>query len=325
MAIATGTALAIGAVAAAGAGVASSALSRPRSTPARDYLNESRQTLGAQIELAPHLYGVEAQYQPLYNQLASRELAATLLGRSGEPETVSYMRPDGTLATEQLPGIPTRGVIDIGADVIESYGPRMSEALANADPARGRLLAQLTEQAEEGMKLGYALSPDEQRQAVQSIRAGQQARGMGFGPTDIYQEALGVNMAGNARRAQRTAAATSVAGLRQEQLTNPFLAMIGQQTAAAPGLTTGPVFNPGAGQDVYDTNYNAATARQIAAANNRASTMGGIIGGVGQLAGAYAGYRGNQALAQSVAGQGVGPNMNDIYAPQSAALMRRGY
>ena len=54
-----------------------------QAAPARDYAQETSQTLQNQINLAPQLYQSEAQYQPLYNQLQLQNTQQALLGVPG--------------------------------------------------------------------------------------------------------------------------------------------------------------------------------------------------------------------------------------------------
>ena len=90
MAVATGTAIAIAGVAAAGGTVAAAAMNRQDSPEARNYGAETRETLQAKLDLAPQLFASEQEYQPRYNKLAYDEQMAFLLGRPASQTEQSY-------------------------------------------------------------------------------------------------------------------------------------------------------------------------------------------------------------------------------------------
>lgn len=178
------------------------------------------------------------------------------------------------------------------------------EALgAGASP----LEAELNRQALEDLGLGGQLSPEEMRTATQAAREGFSARGMVLGRPAVLAEALNRNQFATARQAQRRGFAGNVeelslrrraadrgflgnvAQLQSGTSFDPLMAILGRPTTATQagqaqfGLASGvlgrmdsqkfDIFNPYAA-DLYNTNFNAAAARNIAEANLGASVYG---------------------------------------------------
>lgn len=153
-----------------------------------------------------------------------------------------------------------------------------SEA-SGVDPQQARLLGEMNSQALSELKMGAQLDPSLAREVQQSVRAGQSARGLGLGPADVYQEAMQIGSAGQAMRNQRRAYAGQVAGMNLENV-RPYLALSAQLSKAGPQMID--MWNPYA-SDLYNTNYNAESARNIAAAANRAAITGATINAAGQI------------------------------------------
>lgn len=89
--MALATALAVAGIAAAGAYSSSQAQKAARREgEALDYGAITRDTLQAQIDLAPDLYRSEAEFRPKYNALDLEELEATLMGRPAGKRGETY-------------------------------------------------------------------------------------------------------------------------------------------------------------------------------------------------------------------------------------------
>jgi hypothetical protein len=153
------------------------------------------------------------------------------------------------------------------------------------DPAQAALLGEMNNQALSELKLGATLDPSLAREVSQSVRGGQAARGLALGPANVYQEAMQIGSAGQALRNQRRAFAGQVAGTNLANIT-PYLGLGAQFAQAGPKLFD--IWNPYA-SDLYNTNFNAANAREIAAAANRASVAGALLGSAGKIGGAMLG------------------------------------
>ena len=102
--------------------------------PPRDYGAETRDTLQAQIDLAPKLYQSEAEYLPQYQALNMRMLQDSLRGASGSPGLLSLYESDigPALSRMEADSLSKQRAADIGA--VEQYGRRATEAMRQANP-----------------------------------------------------------------------------------------------------------------------------------------------------------------------------------------------
>lgn len=161
----------------------------------------------------------------------------------------------------------------------------MTQGAGAVDPAQASLLGELNRQALSELQMGAQLDPSLRNEVQQSVRAGQAARGLGLGPADVYQEAMQTGSAAQALRSQRRSFAGGVGALNLQNIM-PYLGLGQQFTQAKPVMFD--QWNPYAA-DLYNTNYNAEAARQIAAAANRASVAGATLGAAGKIGGAFLG------------------------------------
>lgn len=69
-------------------------MGKGKAPPPRNYYNETRDALQAQVDLAPQLYAEESKFSPLYSQLDLRNLDQMLVGTPGSTQTVNN-RVDG--------------------------------------------------------------------------------------------------------------------------------------------------------------------------------------------------------------------------------------
>ena len=186
-----------------------------------------------------------------------------------------------------------------GGDVrdVEALGPRATAAFRESAGTTG-LLDKLRTQAEEGLT-GDILDPRLRREFQQSTRAGQRARGFGYGQRDVAEESAFTAMQADALRRQRQNFAQSVVGTLQATSVDPFQAILnrpGQAMAAGQGafgqanMTQGGAGPSGMfGMNNYfsgigDYNANARNASNIAGYNANSAMMGGIMqGGFGMM------------------------------------------
>lgn len=427
MAVATSAIIAGAAVAAsaAAAGVAMSQSGGGQSTDPRNYGQETRDTLQAQIDLAPQLYAANAEYAPKYNALNLDAYEQMLLGSpGGKSSTESYTdweplyiperslpkpwgemtgsekqywgdrlaaagssqtatAPNGAagpgassngaypnaganpgynagqvlnngqqmfggeqvqrpvqktrtvttpeqkgllslMETEVAPAVRRQATADAEAQLalLKDLGPRAVTAIQGLDPTETRIVQGLSDDAEAGLAAGSKLDPAMRREVEQDVRGAQAARGFGFGPTDVFEEAFGLGSAGEALKERRLARAGAVTGLRKNLYQDPVLAEFGApssfstnasqqilgnaQGTATTGANT--LFNPQSpyAMDIYNTNFNAAEAARIAAANRSGALTGSLIGAGGTIAGGYlaGGYGSRVGRGYSSWGQG---------------------
>lgn len=270
------------------------------SPPPRDYGQETRDTLEAQIDLAPELFAAEAEYGPKYAQLNLEKLGTTLRGDGVSPGLLALYEEEiaPTLSRVSSADRDSRIAGELGA--LETYAPRVTSALREASGS-APLLDLLNAQAQEELAAGADLDPSLEREISQGVRAGQAARGMGWGQPDVVTEAYSRGARGEELRRGRRNFAANVVGLNQAVSGDPLMAILGRpsQTAAmtpgvagqAAGMSPGNIFSPESGyaSDVYNTNFNADAAARIASGNATAGLFGAGIGAIGKLGGSVIG------------------------------------
>lgn len=190
-----------------------------------------------------------------------------------------------------------------GADIADvmRLGPAALAAFKASDPEQANLIDSLTSSAQDELGRGASLDPQLARLQEQSMRGAQAARGMGFGPSDVFNETMGMTQYGEQLRQQRRGYAGQVAGLRQSIYGDPFQRILNRQGPGLGGASNalgqaiglggqnGPLglLNPESqyAQDLHNTNFNALVNQAIGNANNQNALIGAGIGAIGSMAG----------------------------------------
>lgn len=243
--------------------------------PAPNYGQVTRDTLQAQIDLAPQLYASEAEYQPKYGDLAASNLNKLLQGTGDTPGVFTLLRQQNTAQRE--------------ADVadVERLGLRTRDAMLAANPENATLLRLLNQQAMTGLEAGSALSPD-QLAKIKASQGDWAARGLGYSGPALLDQATRRAMGGEQMLRQRQQFAQSMLQNNQAIVGDPFLQILGRQGSALGAAQNiqqsgGPqIFNPNAGNDLAAANYQAQLSAS-AADQGPLGMIGGILGGVGGL------------------------------------------
>lgn len=258
---------------------------------ARNYGQETRDTLQAQVDLAPDLYRAESTYRPQYAQLdldILKKSTPQLLKLYEDEVFPALTRAEGASRDARIAG-------ELGA--VQQYAPQMTQALREAS-GNAPLVDEMNRQALEGLKAGTSLDPDIQRTVSQSVRAAQASRGLGFGQSDAIAEAFASGERGLALRDNRRAFAGQMTGINQMTGGDPLMAILGRPSqtigmaqgfgAQGQSLNPGSMFNPESNYaaDVFNTNYNAKAAANIATGNAKAAITGAAIGAAGSAASA---------------------------------------
>ena len=263
----------------------------PGTPPPRDYGKETRETLQAQLDLAPDVYAAQAEYAPRYAQMNLDIAQQVTPGLMSLYEGQIAPALSRTAAADQS----ARAANEMA--LVGQYAPEMSQILRESS-GNANLLRLLTQEAESGLQAGAGMDPSLRDEVSQGVRAAQAARGFGFGAPDAITEAFARGRQGEALRQARFQRAAQVAGINAATGGDPFMALLGRPSqsfgmmqglgAQASGYNPGMLFNPESGyaQDVYNTNYNASAAAKIAAANNQAALIGAGIEAFGSLGGA---------------------------------------
>lgn len=229
----------------------------------RNVKTEGMATMDALEATLPRQFALEQQYGPQYGQLYADTLGRFIGGF--EDASIKANRAGRAADVQDLN--------ELGAGYRSGF-----QAL---DPTQMSYLDTLVGDATRGLNETWG---PQMRGTQQAVRSAQAARGMGFGPSDIYQEALATSDAGNRMREDARRYALAVAQARNAMFTAPGLQMLGARSSA-PGMAFGGMqqlrpgfyadaYNPYA-QDVYDSNFNArwgdllskrnANAQQLAA------------------------------------------------------------
>ena len=268
--------------------------------PPRDYAKETRDTLQAQVDLAPELYAAEASQEygrPAEARLNLEILRDVMRGSEGTPGLLELYERDimPGLARADVAGLDVSREGDIAA--VERLGPRATEAFRQANPEQAALMAELNRQAQSELAAGAALPPALSREIQQQVRGAQASRGMGYGMADVGQEALIKGLQAEQLQRRRQAFASQVVGLNAATSADPFMAILGKpgvgmgaaQGFAAQGQGMAPqqVFNPESAYagSLAAGNYNAALNASIASANARAGVAAGAMKGLGSIIG----------------------------------------
>lgn len=176
---------------------------------------------------------------------------------------------------------------------------------------------ELNRQAMEDLRLGGNISADENRNVQQYTRAQFQQRGLTNSNPALFAEALnrsefsrgrlnerrqfaqGVDQYSNERKGMDRSFLGNVTQLNSSATLDPFMTILGRPSSATAAgqaqfqnagfsVNGGPrLFNPTDpyAQDLYDTNYNAQAASNIAGANNAAAGYGAAQARQGQMIG----------------------------------------
>jgi len=246
-----------------------------KAPPERNYGQETRETLQAQIDLAPQLYRAEAQYSPQYADLERENYRRLLFGGGG-----------GGLVGDVSRAEQDQRAADITS--VEQLGQRATQAFRAANPQQQVLMDLLNSQALQDLQ--NVLNPHELRQAQQATR-GRISPGLVHGPSAAFQEALQVNAYDEDRRRRSQAFGGQVAALNAGTAQDPFLAVLGrgsQTPGLAQGLlgSSGPgLFNPESqyAGDIRNQAYQGTLARNTASAANRTALIGAGISAAGSV------------------------------------------
>ena len=290
--------------------------------PPRDYGRETRDTLEAQIDLAPDLYEAEAsdEYgQPAYTELGLKTLGRALFGSADNKGLLDIYSQDinPRMSAMERESDRARRMGDL-ADV-EAYGGRATEALLGSDPYKKQLSDELSQQALAELQTGATLDPSLRREVQQAYRSGATARGLAYNPSSASEEAYFTGLKAEQLRRQRQAFASQALAQRQGLTGDPFMQILGrpgQAFAASQGFgqqgmmmgqTAPRLFSPESAYagDLFAGNQAAQMAANTASAQNKSAIIGGAMGMLGSIGGGYAKGLGQSAchVAREVYGE----------------------
>jgi hypothetical protein len=199
------------------------------------------QTLAAQVKYAPQVYAQNSIYSPLYNQLDLQNLGSFLNGSGATPGLLDLFNNNIVPALDKANTTIRQSNLDDSA----SMAPALIGAERAGNPGAAGLLDTLTSTAGNELKYGTQLTPSESLQMKQSVRGGQAARGMGFGPSDVFNESMADTSMGQNLLSQREGQAGSVAQLLQQFYKDPVATIGGM--GSNPGMSSGNITSLAAG------------------------------------------------------------------------------
>ena len=133
--------------------------------PPRDYGAETRDTLQAQVELAPELFAKEAEFRPQYANLER----GIMLEQMGLDPNIGLLDAFRTISGAQKDIQRDSTIADI--DMIGGLGQQFAEAVRSADPRAEGLRQSIMGEAEQGLAQGageFGEVADYQRQRLQA-------------------------------------------------------------------------------------------------------------------------------------------------------------
>ncbi len=270
--------------------------------PPRNYAQETRDTLKAQIDLAPELYAAEAsdEYgQPAYTRLGLESLEQALLGGEGQRGLLelyaNYVNP--AMSGMESEADKYRRSSDLRD--VEEYGGRATAALLGADSYKKELSDELSRQALSELQAGATLDPSLRREVQQGYRQAATARGMAYNPSSAAEEAYFTGLQAEQLRRNRQQFAQGALAQRQQLTGDPFMQILGrpgQAFAAGQGFggqgmavsqTGARLFSPESqyAADLMNSNMQSQLAARTASAQNRSSMIGGFFQGAGSALG----------------------------------------
>jgi hypothetical protein len=183
-----------------------------------------------------------------------------------------------------------------GADVADyaKLGPEYIAAQRSSNP----LLAKLYDAAQADLDLGYDLDPETLRMIEESVRSAQAARGMGRGPSDVFDEAVTKAAFGDQYRRGLRTERMDRAGRAAGMFGDVFQATTGRPAASPapvgaeiqapdyPGFNEG-LFSYGVNREIQGRNLKSAQG--AARMGMWGQIIGGALGAAGSVGGAYMG------------------------------------
>jgi len=272
----------------------------PDAPKPRDYAQETRDTMEAQIDLAPDKYAAESSDEygrPAYAQLDLRVLREVMMGKDGQPGLLELYEQDVMPRLGQAEANARRVAREADIQDVEDLGVRATEAFRAANPEQAALMDELNRQAMSDLEAGASLPPDLAREMEQQVRSAQAARGMGFGMADVGQEALVKGLQAEQLQRRRQAFAQQIAGMNAATAQDPFMAILGRPglsvgqagmvAGQGQGFNPGNVFNPESAYagSLFANNYAGKLNANIAGANNMTALAGAGLGAAGDLGG----------------------------------------
>jgi hypothetical protein len=266
--------------------------------PPRNYGQETRDTLRAQVDLAPELYASEARYRPQYADL-ERGIQLEQLGIDPSKGLLQAYEEDIAPSMARQKAATVGGDIDI----LRQYGPELLKAQREADPLADSLRTGIMESASEDLFAGQGLTATEQMDLDQQVLGGAADRGM-EGQVSTLQQQIGQRLGANRGvKQQRLSNAANAYRLGAGDIMHTLTGRASQapQQAAAQfgsagfSLDSSPgIFNPESNYagNLATQNWQGTMDARTATASNAANMWGAVLGAGGRIGGGALAGRG---------------------------------
>lgn len=258
----------------------------PETPPPRNLYQESKDTLQAQVDLAPDLYAAEAEYGPKYGALTREKIDQMLFGsvddQGQQQRGILDMLKEANPEFNQLEASSLSARREAEIADLERLGSKVVDAYESVDPETAQLKRTLTAQAQEELDRGGELDPATLRQVSQGARGQTALQGFGYDPQSFAREVGAVGREAEDRKMRRRSFAQSVVNQNVATGMDPTMmlfnkpstvaatnALMGQGQSYAQGSAPS-LFstNTSYAADLFNTNYNAEAAARMATYNS---------------------------------------------------------
>jgi hypothetical protein len=261
----------------------------------RNYGQETRDTLQAQIDLAPQVFQAEssAQYgQPAYANLANQTMQTALMGGGGQLGMLGQYEQNIAPTMRRVEAANVAAQREGDVSDVERLGARASAAFDAADPKSQAIGDELQSQVMADLRSEGKLSRRERHSINQRSRQDYGSRGLLYSPASAMNEQYTEFMTEDAKRIRSQQQASGLWAQRRAQSLDPFMSILGrpsgagqagqgflgqsqaQVAGAGPGL-----FNPESGyaQQMYNQQWQGQMQANLGSAANKAALMGGLM------------------------------------------------
>jgi hypothetical protein len=258
------------------------------------------QELNGILKQGPRLLNSQSALTPGFGDIALGADQQYLMGDANHPGVLSLYANSVLPQMTAAANAANTSARTAAANDLTNLGPQFSQGIRNTSPESTALYDKLAQQAGEGLDAGSLMTPAQFAQLNNSIRSAQGARGMSYGPAASYQEVLANSDFGQNLLQERQKFAGDISRMGYDQYTAPVLQSMGGIRGDTGGagnfIDRAGSFSGGAmgygdifgrlgnyASDLYNTNYNAQAAADIAAFNGRVANTGATMSAMSQM------------------------------------------
>lgn len=272
--------------------------SKPKSisAPKADYTKDIGKFVSAYGGALPQVLGFEKQFRPEFQALNLQDISSFLGGSGGQQGLYALSRSAAQEAGQQL-GASREAELGTMAE----QAPLTRGVMEGLSPEQAAVISASQTEAERALAASQGVTPQERRVYEQQAREQFQTAGRLGGNLGIVSEAMGREDVLARKRAEAAQAGQNLYNLAQGFYTQPGLGLLSQQPLSYQtgqqmlGIGLGAIKQGTPGLINPDTGLNLGAAErqnqlQAAAATQqaRATYSAGLMGAVGQTAGAIA-------------------------------------